>query len=118
VKLFQGLILLLVTTTAVGAFPGSSSSGPKKIEVVARRYAFEPAEITVRKGQPVTLDVSTEDVAHGLAINELGIRTDVKKGKAAEVSFTPNQVGTFVGKCAHFCGTGHGAMTLTIHVTE
>jgi cytochrome c oxidase subunit 2 len=103
---------------AIGAFPGTSTSGPKKVEVVAKRYAFEPAEITVKKGQPVTLDVSTEDVAHGLVINELGIRTEVKKGKATEVSFTPQHVGTFVGKCAHFCGAGHGSMALTIHVTE
>jgi cytochrome c oxidase subunit 2 len=42
----------------------------------------------------------------------------VKKGKASDVSFTPQQVGTFVGKCAHFCGAGHGSMALTIHVTE
>jgi cytochrome c oxidase subunit 2 len=118
VKFIQALVLLALTTTALGAFPGTSSTAPEKIEVVAKRFTFEPAEITVHKGQPVTLDISTEDVAHGLAINELGIRTEVKKGKASEVSFTPEQVGTFVGKCAHFCGAGHGAMTLTINVTE
>jgi cytochrome c oxidase subunit II len=118
VKFFQGIILLLVIMAAIGAFPGTSTKAPEKIEVIAKRYSFEPAEITVHKGQMVTLDVSTEDVAHGLVVNELGIRTEVKKGKASEVTFTPEQVGTFVGKCAHFCGTGHGSMSLTIHVTE
>lgn len=115
-KFFQGLTLVLVTMAAIGAYPGNSS--PEKVEVVAKRFAFEPAEITVHKGQPVTLEISTEDVAHGIVINELGIRTEVAKGKTSEVSFTPEQTGTFVGKCAHFCGAGHGSMTLTIHVTE
>ena len=117
-KFFQGLTLLLVVMAAIGAYPGNGSTEPQKVEVVAKRFAFEPAEITVKKDQQVTLDVSTEDVAHGLVINELGIRTEVKKGKSSEVTFTPKQVGTFVGKCAHFCGAGHGSMALTIHVTE
>jgi cytochrome c oxidase subunit II len=48
----------------------------------------------------------------------LGVRTEVKKGQSAEVKFTPTTAGTFEGKCAHFCGSGHGSMTMTVHVTE
>ncbi len=117
-KFFQGLALLLVIMAAIGAYPGNTSNPPEKIDVVAKRYSFEPAEITVHKGQPVTLEVSTEDVAHGLVVKELGIKTEVKKGQVSEVSFTPEETGTFVAKCAHFCGVGHGSMKLTIHVTE
>jgi len=49
----------------------------------------------------------------------LGVRTtEVKKGEATEVKFDPETTGTFEGKCAHFCGKGHGSMTLTVHVTD
>lgn len=117
-KFTQAYILFLLATVTVGAVPRSSTSTPEHIAVVAKRYSFEPAEITVHKGQPVTLELTSTDVSHGLEVNELGIKTDFKKDKPAEVSFTPESAGTFTGKCSHFCGMGHGSMKLKIHVVE
>ena len=91
---------------------------PQTITIRASRFAFEPNEITVKKGEQVKVIIESEDVGHGLVIEGLGIRTEVKKGQAATISFTPETVGTFEGKCAHFCGSGHGSMTLTVHVVE
>ncbi len=95
-----------------GAQPG------KTISITASRFNFEPKEITVKKGEAVTLVIQSKDVSHGLVIDDLGVRTEIKKGQAASVTFTPETVGTFEGKCAHFCGSGHGSMTLTVHVVE
>jgi cytochrome c oxidase subunit II len=91
---------------------------PGTISITAKRFSFSPNEITVKKGEEVTLVIQSKDVSHGLVIEDLGVRTDVKKGQSAEVKFTPETAGTFQGKCAHFCGEGHGSMTLTVHVTE
>jgi cytochrome c oxidase subunit 2 len=91
---------------------------PQRVEITAKRYGFEPAEITVHKGQPVTLDLKSVDVTHGLVAKDLGIKTEVKKGKTEEITFTPQTEGTFTAQCAHFCGVGHGSMKLMIHVTE
>lgn len=91
---------------------------PKTINITASRFAFDPHEITVKKGEAVKLVITSKDVSHGLLIEDLGVRTEVKKGQSAEVEFTPETVGTFEGKCAHFCGPGHGSMTLTVHVVE
>jgi cytochrome c oxidase subunit 2 len=101
-----------------GAVARSSTLPSERIAIVAKRYAFEPAEITVHKGQPVTLELSSADVTHGLAVKELGIKTEIKNGKSEEVTFTPEAVGTFIGKCSHFCGMGHGSMKLKIHVID
>jgi len=117
-KLTQAFILFLLATVTMGALPRSSAGTPEHIAVVAKRYSFQPAEITVHKGQPVTLELTSTDVSHGLEVKELGIKTDFKKDKPVEVSFTPESVGTFTGKCSHFCGTGHGSMKLKIHVVE
>ena len=38
--------------------------------------------------------------------------------KPAELAFTPDKTGDFVGHCSVFCGSGHGSITLTLHVTE
>ena len=117
-KITQALIVFLFATVTMGALPSSTSARPQRIELVAKRYSFEPAEITVHQGQPVTLEVTSDDVTHGLEVKELGIKTEVKKGRPAKISFTPKTVGTFTGKCSHFCGMGHGSMELKIHVIE
>ena len=90
----------------------------RTIEMTAQRFTFEPNEITVKKGQPVILLIKSKDVSHGLVIEDLGVRTEVKKGEATEVKFDPETTGTFEGKCAHFCGKGHGSMRMTVHVTD
>lgn len=91
---------------------------PHRIQVTAKRYAFEPAEITVKKGESVDLVLTSADVPHGVKIRELKIELHANKGKTAETVFTPQAIGTFVGHCSVFCGSGHGAMTLTIHVVS
>jgi len=101
-------------------FSGSSLApdAPRRIEVSVKRFAYTPAEITVKKGEPVVLVLTTEDVAHGLKFKELNLNAKAEKGKPAELAFTPDKVGDFVGHCSVFCGSGHGSMTLTLHVTE
>jgi cytochrome c oxidase subunit II len=73
----------------------------------------------VKKGEQVTITVQSNDVTHGLVIEELGVRTNqIKKGQPEDLTLTPTTIGTFQGKCAHFCGKGHGSMTFTVHVVE
>ena len=96
----------------------SGDQAPKTISITAQRFSFSPNEITLKKGEEVTLVIQSTDVSHGLLIEDLGVRTIVKKRQSSEVKFTPDSVGTFEGKCAHFCGKGHGSMKLTVHVTE
>jgi cytochrome c oxidase subunit II len=91
---------------------------PQRIEVSVKKFAYTPAEITLKKGEPVVLVLTTEDVSHGLKFKELGLDLKVQKGKPGELAFTPDKVGDFVGHCSVFCGSGHGSMTLTLHVTE
>lgn len=122
------LKILLVVSSLFAALAGyaaartnhapKTSPDPQTITIRASRFAFEPSEITVKKGEPVKVIIESQDVSHGLAIEELGIRTEVKKGQTATITFTPETAGTFEGKCAHFCGSGHGSMTLTVHVVE
>jgi cytochrome c oxidase subunit 2 len=103
------LVLLICTTPAKPA-------GPRRVEVGAKRFAFEPAEITLKKGETVDLVLTSKDVAHGVRIRELNLNLHAGKAGTAEVTFTPSTTGTFVGHCSVFCGSGHGQMTLTIHV--
>jgi cytochrome c oxidase subunit 2 len=97
---------------------GDAKSEPRRIEVIAKRFAFSPGEITLKKGEPVLLVVKSVDVPHGIRIRELGVEVKVPKTGTQEVRFTPEKAGTFVGHCYVFCGEGHGTMTLTLHVVD
>jgi cytochrome c oxidase subunit II len=95
-----------------------AQSEPREVDIVAKRFAYEPGEITLKKGQPVVLVIKSADVAHGLKFRELNLNANIDKGGTAKINFTPDKTGDFVGHCSVFCGSGHGEMTLTMHVVE
>jgi cytochrome c oxidase subunit 2 len=113
------MLLALALAGALSTpFPAYAQSAPRRIEIVAKRFGFTPGEVDLKKGVPVVLALTSEDVAHGLKFKALNLNIKVKKGEISEVTFTPEQVGTFTGQCSVFCGSGHGSMKLTLHVTE
>jgi cytochrome c oxidase subunit 2 len=111
--LFAALIVALFTSPLVQA-----QAAPRRIEVMAKRFEFTPAEITVKKGEPVVIVLKSMDVAHGLEFRDLGFNVKASKGGTGEATFTPTKTGDFVGQCSVFCGSGHGKMKLTLHVVE
>jgi cytochrome c oxidase subunit II len=112
-RIVSALAVTFILATAI-----SSAETVQEIKITATKFQFSPNEITVKKGQPVKLEVLSSDANHGLAIKALNIRTEAKKGDTATLEFTPTEVGTLQGKCSHFCGKGHGSMILTVHVVE
>ncbi|MGD0648225.1 MAG: cupredoxin domain-containing protein [Acidobacteriaceae bacterium] len=115
------LLGLLVGIALAGMTPVHSvkaQAAPRRIEVTAKRFAFDPGEITVKKGQPVVLVLHGKDAAHGLRFRDLNVDVKVRAGGTSEVQFTPDKAGDFVGHCSVFCGSGHGGMMLTLHVVD
>jgi cytochrome c oxidase subunit 2 len=117
-KKFMLRVLFVWVVAAVSSDVVRAQGTPRRIEVTAKRFAFEPSEITLKKGQPVVFVIKSTDVAHGLGFRELHLDVKVPKGGTAELPFTPDKTGDFVGHCSQFCGSGHGSMTLTLHVTD
>lgn len=112
------LLLMIGAAFAPSTWNVRAQESPRRIEITARKFGFDPSEITVKKGQPVVLVVKSADVAHGLRFRELNLNVKVDKGGSAELPFTPDKTGDFVGHCSVFCGSGHGEMTLTMHVVN
>ena len=110
------LAMLAATQLFVPVTPAERA--PQRIEVTAQRFQFTPAEITLKKGEPVVLVLHSTDTTHGLQFRELNLETKIHKGQPSELAFTPDKTGTFVGHCSVFCGSGHGSMTLTLHIVE
>ena len=116
---FIALLAILVGLFPLGTSlqsPAQDGHGPRRIEIVARRFAFEPASITLKKGEPVVLVLKTSDVPHGIRFRDLNLEIKASKSSSGEVKFTPDKDGDFLGHCSVFCGAGHGSMEIKIHV--
>lgn len=117
---FLRQMFLVIALAATSAFTPmlNAQASPRRIFIEAKRFSFDPGEITLKKGEPVILVVKSKDVNHGLRFRELNLNIKVKAGSTAEMAFTPTQTGDFVGHCSVFCGSGHGSMMLTLHVVD
>lgn len=112
----KAAVVLAVIFLAWSA-PTSHAQSPKRIEIVAKRFTYDPDTITLKQGEPVVLVLHSIDVPHGLKIDAFNIKSDdIRNGKPTEIQFTPQQPGHYVGQCARFCGKGHGSMKLQIDV--
>jgi cytochrome c oxidase subunit 2 len=112
----MAMLAIAMIYAAVPSLPAQDR--PRTIEIHAKRFEFVPAEITVKKGETVTLSLISDDVSHSLLIEGLGVNQTIVKGRATQVSFTPDKAGDFPGRCGRFCGSGHGTMRFVVHVTE
>jgi cytochrome c oxidase subunit 2 len=119
-KKFAVLVLSLTALLFAVALsrPTIAQAAPHRIEVTVSKFNFAPAEITVKKGEPVVIVLKSADANHGLRFRDLNLDVKVNKGSTGELSFTPTKTGNFAGHCSVFCGSGHGGMTLTMHVVE
>ena len=95
-----------------------ASDEPRVIEISAKKFEFTPPEITLKKGEPVILRLTSEDRTHGFLVKPLKIDADIVPGKPTEVALTPATAGSYTVICDHYCGTGHGNMKLKMTVTE
>jgi cytochrome c oxidase subunit II len=113
------LALGLITGLAMYTVPiRARAESAQVIKITASKFHFTPDHITLVKGQPVTLQLTSSDRVHGFMIRTLKIDTDIKSGKVTEITVTPATAGKFTAICDHYCGLGHGNMKMTVVVEE
>ena len=90
----------------------------REFRLRASQWFFDPATITVNRGDRVRIIAESTDVPHGLAIREYGVSLLLGARGTAPVEFTADRAGTFTIYCDVPCGTGHGNMKGTLIVLE
>lgn len=86
--------------------------------VQAFAYGYLPAEITVKKGLPVTFYVTSPDVQHGFYVENTNINIQVIPGQVAQVTYTFKRPGVYRIICNEYCGLGHQNMFGKIRVED
>lgn len=116
---WPSIALLLLFLGSGVLVPGAHPQTPARtITIHARKFAFVPSAITLKKGETVKLVLVSDDVLHGLAVRGLPIRAGITPGHPTEVIVTPAEVGDFAGVCSVYCGAGHRNMEFVVHVVQ
>jgi cytochrome c oxidase subunit 2 len=97
---------------------GSQTIEPRVVEVVVRRYAFEPATIEAVEGERLRVLVRSADGPHGFEIKKFKVSKEIPRGtEPVTIEFTASEAGTFPILCSLFCGDGHADMKGSLVVT-
>jgi len=96
----------------------AAAASAQSIEVSARKFEFGPKEIRVKKGQRITIVLTSPDFVHGFSVPDFNVRADGIPGKTVEVTFVAGKTGKFIYLCDNFCGEDHDKMTGFLIVTE
>jgi cytochrome c oxidase subunit 2 len=110
------ILVIVIGLTTAGFRISAQEPQTRVITISAKRFEFTPNQITLKRGEPVTLRVSAEDRDHGFYQKDLKIELDLTTDHVSEVTITPDKAGRFVAICDHFCGSGHGNMRMVINV--
>ena len=92
----SGLSLCVVAPRSTAQEPPANQ---RSLNVVARKYAFEPARLEVNLNDLVKVTLSSPDIAHSFTIDAYRIAKRVSGGRAVTFEFRADQTGTFPIYC-------------------
>ncbi len=76
---------------AMGGASVLAQPKPRVIKVSARRFTYTPNVIELKRGEPVTLELTTEDVFMGFNVPDFNVRADIVPGKTNAAHVHPRQ---------------------------
>jgi plastocyanin domain-containing protein len=95
------------------AAPAAAPKGAQVVQVTVTEDGFVPAAIKVRRGQPVTLQVTRktdQTCATEIVMKDFGVNQKLPLGKTVSVTITPKGPGAF----RYACGMDMIAGVLTV----
>lgn len=117
------------------AFTQPQDQNAQVINMMAKKYEFNPSPLHVKKGQKIQLRITATDHDHGFKLSVFPDGADrkgtpgivladpqdcwkIKKGETATIEFVAQTAGTYSFKCCVDCGLGHRRMKGEIVVDE
>jgi heme/copper-type cytochrome/quinol oxidase subunit 2 len=102
-------------SNGVGNNPNNTTSAagnpePRVINILARRFEYEPSRIIVQKGELVTLRLESADVTHGLYLDGYGLDIKARPGMIGKATFRADKTGRYAFRCSVTCGEFHPYM--------
>lgn len=91
--------------------------GDYDVVMLARTWAFEPAEIELPAGATAHFRIASVDVVHGFRIPGTNANSMIIPGQISELEVTFDEPGDYSMICHEYCGLQHHVMGGRITVT-
>jgi cytochrome c oxidase subunit 2 len=88
------------------------------VVMIAMMFAFQPAEIHVPAGKPVTFRLTSADVIHGFSIVGTNGNTMVVPGYISQFTTVFRTPGEYLIVCNEYCGLSHHLMSAKLIVED
>jgi cytochrome c oxidase subunit 2 len=128
------LIIAIPTMFFIQATSQAASADAVKVEAIGHQWWFEfrypglgpdggdlvtANELVLPIGKQAGITLESVDVIHSFWVPALAGKTDMVPGRTNHLSpFIPNELGTFYGQCAEYCGTAHALMRFRVKVVS
>jgi cytochrome c oxidase subunit II len=76
----------------------------------------DPPTLVLPEDERIRFDLESADVIHSFWVPAFLFKMDVIPGRLNQFEVTPDEQGTFVGKCAELCGVDHARMLFNVRV--
>jgi cytochrome c oxidase subunit II len=96
----------------------TSDAHGSTVVLIAMMFAFQPAEIRVPAGRPVTFRMTSVDVTHGFQIVGTNGNTMVVPGYVSQFTTVFRTPGEYLIVCNEYCGLSHHLMSAKLIVEE
>jgi len=105
---FFGIVIALAAVSLVLRAASSGANPVPEVQVVANKFAFEPAVIQVTAGEPVRLVIHSVDRVHGFSIRDLSIDVQIPRSGTSSSNSQPRARGATKSPAPNSAGAGTG----------
>jgi cytochrome c oxidase subunit 2 len=84
----------------LGTQPEPEPAGRRAVALTARRFAFDPEVIDVRRNDIVRVTITSADIAHSFTVDAYRIQKRVPPGGTVTFEFRADEVGRFPFYCS------------------
>jgi cytochrome c oxidase subunit 2 len=116
-------VLAVVTVNTTEALR-NPEAGELRIAVVGKRWWWDVTypdsgvrtanEIHIPVGQPVDIELTSDNVIHSFWVPQLAGKVDTIPGQTNHLRLTATSPGTYRGECAEYCGIEHAHMSFLV----
>lgn len=122
-------LVFVIGLVDLSAFPlGGRAGQPPDIRVTGHQWWWEihyvkgpvsthiitANEIHIPVGQPVNIDLGSDDVIHSFFVPTLNGKVDLIPGQLNRIRIEAQHAGVFRGQCAEYCGAQHAHMIIYV----
>ena len=117
-------IVLTATIDTLRDLAGLTHDDAMVIDVVGHQFWWEVRypdqdvvtanELVIPVGEPVTVNLTSNDVIHAFWVPQLSGKIDMMAGTTTTLPLLAEEPGIYRGQCTQFCGAQHANMAFTV----